>query len=96
MSTWGWPNTCDYTVSANNQVVTHSCSVRGLSGPNAVGLSAANTAAKGVARADANTPPTELYLALENADYTRVNASDQLNNADSSKVLIALAGYETW
>lgn len=96
MSTWDWPNTCDYTVSANNAVVTHTCSVRGLSGPANAGLSAANTAAKGVARADANTAPTELYLALETADYTRVNASDQLDNANSSKLLIALAGYETW
>lgn len=79
MSTWAWPASCDYTTGANQNVVTHSCEVRGLSGPNAAGLAAANTAAKGVARADGNTPPTELYLALENADYTRVNSGDQLN-----------------
>lgn len=66
----------------------------GISGPNN-GLVGANTAAKGVAR-DGNTAPTELYATLETADYTYVNANDQLNNADSSKLLIALDGYETW
>jgi hypothetical protein len=37
-----------------------------------------------------------MYLTLENADYTRVNANVQVNGADSSLVLLALESYETW
>lgn len=94
MSTWAWPASCDYTTGANANVVNNVCTVMGISGPS-TGLTGVNTAAKGVAR-DGNTAPTNLYLALEGADYTYVSAATQLDNADSSKVLIALAGYETW
>lgn len=75
--------------------MNHSCTIRGLSAPDS-GIGAANTAAKGVARVDANTAPTNMYLTLENADYTRVNANVQVNGADSSLVLLALESYETW
>lgn len=95
LSTWDWPaNGCDYTTGENENVVNHSCTMLGISGPNN-GLVGANTAAKGVAR-DGNTAPTELYNALETADYTYVSAATPLNNADSSKLAIALDGYETW
>lgn len=66
------------------------------------GLIQGQEAALGVARADANTAPTELYLAYENADYTYVSSATQHDfngdgtATDSSKLLIALDVYETW
>lgn len=54
---------------------------------------------KGTARvttAGSEAAPTELYLAYENADYTYVSSATQLGGSDSSKLLIALDGYENW
>lgn len=88
-STWGWPasNKCDYSVTVGPLTTTYGCQMLGLKGASA-GLHQSAVAAMGTVR-DGATAPTELYLAIETADYSYA-ASGTTRLAD------ALTAYETW
>lgn len=92
-STWSWPANCNYTVGSGLSAVNHTCTILGLSGTS-VGLVQSAVTAKGtIAGVGA---ATELYLEYQNADYTHVSASTQLNSANSSPLLIGLDVFEKW
>jgi hypothetical protein len=95
-STWAWPSDCNYVTDAGGaNETTYTCKVWGLSVGGSDGLVQAATAMKGDARGASS--PTQLYAALENADYTYVSAATQNGaGSDSSKLLNALEQYEAW